>query len=387
MAKKKFYKQSAVVDASSTTTVLEVNKPAKFLKAFPKIDTGRVYANPWKSWFLVAFLLFSLVFLVSMSLMGWWYMRTFYQETGVAPLEVVRSAVALEDDELYGTKGYVSLLLLGLDQSDNQRSNSMLTDTIMVITIPRQGEVKTLSVPRDLWIESLKTKVNALYYYGKQTNPDDGVSLVSSVLNEITGLAIDYSILISMDTLRETIDALGGVEVVVERQFSDSFYPREIDVTSKDPAILYKTISFEKGPQLMDGETALQFIRSRKSADLIEGTDTGRERRQQLLMTSLIQKLTDPQLLSNPKRAAALYSVWNTHVTTTLSDEVALRLGIETVLAGRTFEPIAVPIEDKQVKGLLYHPPAINGQQWMYVPVDPTWTELRSWIAKTMLGN
>ena len=101
-----------------------------------------------------------------------------------------------------GNSGPLTFLILGLDQSHNQRETSLLTDSMIVAHYePTLNQITLTSLPRDLWIESLQTRINALYYYGQQANPEEGMALVRSVVNEITGYSVDHYVLITMDSL------------------------------------------------------------------------------------------------------------------------------------------------------------------------------------------
>ena len=270
MPKKSFYKQSAKVNATSTTTLYEIEKPAHFTQASDGDGDGlSKRKSRWWAWFLVTGLIIFGLFLISLFMTSWWYIRTFEKSAGVNLTSLVSSVWQKRNDPIFVDRDYKTFLLLGVDQSKNQRDTSLLTDTLILVTVNKNGTVRMVSLPRDLWVDSLKTKVNALYYYGQQTNPDDGITLLSSVISEITGFPIDYYVLVNMDSVKSVIDAIGGVPVNVERTFEDKLYPREVDLSSKDPSVLYETVRFEKGLQTMDGTTALQFIRSRHSEDEI----------------------------------------------------------------------------------------------------------------------
>ncbi len=91
------------------------------------------------------------------------------------------------------------------------------------------------------------------------------------------------------------IDFLGGVEVNVENSFTDKEFPiagKENDLCDDDPEYKcrYKTISFTKGVTLMDGQTALNFVRSRNAIGS-EGNDFAREKRQQKVIEAIKDKV------------------------------------------------------------------------------------------------
>lgn len=198
-------------------------------------------------------------------------------------------------------KDYLTVLILGLDQREGD--DSLLTDTILLATInAKTGNYLLFSVPRDLWLDDLQTKINALYYYGQKQNPDDGTELVKEKLEEILDWKIDYVSLLKMEQIKQLVDLLGGVEVEVERSFVDEEFPKD----NGDHEMM--TVSFKEGKQVFDGEKALQFMRSRKSKDVIEGTDEARQKRQKKVILALKEKLmSDKSLWKDSEKVAKLY--------------------------------------------------------------------------------
>ena len=196
---------------------------------------------------------------------------------------------------------YLTFLILGLDQREN--GNSLLTDTMMLITVNSEnGNYLLLSLPRDLWIEDLETKINALYYYGQKNNPENPTGLVEETIENILGCKIDYTAILKMDEIKDLIDMVGGINVEVERSFTDHHFP---DETSGGEM----TINFEQGNNHFDGERAMQFIRSRQSEDEIEGTDEARQIRQKKVILALKSKLmNDYSLWFNPVLSANIYN-------------------------------------------------------------------------------
>lgn len=383
MAKKSFFKQSANVSANSTTTTLEISKPTKFLKNGNHQESKIIRPAEWGKWFVGALLgIIGLGLLLAVGI-GWWYARSFEAASGekLSALagQLRNSQLADKDDN----DGDLNFLILGLDQSENQRETSLLTDTMILARYSKQNEKLSLfSLPRDLWIDSLKTKINALYYYGEQDEAGGGIALVNSVVSEISGDKVDYYAVINMDSLKQVIDAIGGIEVEIERSFEDKMYPREIDLSSTDPTVLYETVAFTKGKELMSGERALKYIRSRHSQDEFEGTDEGRERRQQVLLAALKMRIVDPKTLSNPKLMGNLYRVWKSEFKSNIDEAVLLSLIRNAGMTMPEIQTKTIPVQDSSNSGLIFHPQKGPANQWVYLPVDPSWQEIRKWFSQ-----
>jgi LCP family protein required for cell wall assembly len=139
----------------------------------------------------------------------------------------------------------------------------------------------------------------------------DGGRLASQVVAQVLGLPIDYWVSLDFAGFRQFVDALGGVDVDVERAFTDSHYP-----ANDDPRVNsgITTIHFDAGRQHMDGKHALIFARSRYSLE--DGSDFGRARRQQRLLAALKDKMLRVETI--PK-VFALLSALEGHLHTSFS--------------------------------------------------------------------
>lgn len=212
------------------------------------------------------------------------------------------------------TNGYKNILLLGVDSVANKPNSPQLTDTLLLISIHLDsGNINTVSLPRDLWSQAYQTRINALYEYGKDRYPEHPEQFPQEVIAELTNINIDHTITLSLSTVAEIVDILGGIEVDIEEGFIDTEFPREdIDLSQvKNQAELYETIEFKPGIQTMDGETTLKYIRSRKSADINQGTDIARSNRQQQVIKSLISKAQSFDVIKNTNKLANLFILYN----------------------------------------------------------------------------
>ena len=196
------------------------------------------------------------------------------------------------DRPLAGEKNKeVNILLLGV--GGNGYYGNMLTDTIIIASLrpgekPVDTEVVLLSVPRDLWVQVPDVpgykKINEAFLYGELKEKGKGYLLLGEVLEEWTGLVIDYYAVGNFDAFEDTIDLVGGVDVDVKQAFSDFSYP------DKNKGYL-PPITFEEGFQHMDGERALIYARSRKGNNG-EGSDFARSQRQQKILIAFKEKLS-----------------------------------------------------------------------------------------------
>lgn len=281
---------------------------------------------------------------------------SFYQNVKIDTPGGAKAAVPKEEKTTY------NILLTGYGGEGHD--GSYLTDTLMLASIDMKKKTVVLfSIPRDLWVEfptddpddEYYSKINAVYQAGlfpdnypflpdRYTGEEDAPTLIKEVVQSITGLEVDYFIGVDFTGFRKAIDTMGGIEVNVQRAFTDYLYPidgKEDDqcgytpkptmtedqtreyrerlekmneeekkafeerpitdyteeefqyVATAEPELAfpcrYEVLAFEAGPQTMDGETALKFARSRKS--LQDGGDFNRAARQQLVVEALQSRI------------------------------------------------------------------------------------------------
>lgn len=229
--------------------------------------------------------------------------------------------------ELFNQGRVHTTLLLGYGGGNHQ--GGLLTDTMMLAIIhPESQTITLLSLPRDLWVdlpvagdELSGWKINAAYAIGSDDKSyryknDEfkgaagGGNLAKYAVKQATGLEVDKFVSVNFSAFRKSVDVLGGVEVNVEKAFVDPVYPiegKETDPCGKTPEELaayatmaasvaerelscrYEVLRFNKGITLMDGTTALKYVRSRHSFQ--DGTDFGRAARQRNLILAMRDKV------------------------------------------------------------------------------------------------
>ena len=169
------------------------------------------------------------------------------------------------------------ILIMGVDKREDDVGRS---DTMMIATIdPRLDQATLLSIPRDTRIKISRRgydKINAAFSYG-------GVELAERTVENFLGIDIDHYILINTNSFVKIIDAIGGVDIDVEKRM---FYEDPWDDNGGLVIDLYP------GEQHMDGKTAVTYVRYRDT----EG-DIGRIKRQQAFMAACMDKVTSPEII------------------------------------------------------------------------------------------
>lgn len=192
-------------------------------------------------------------------------------------------ATAVGHDE-YTKKnlGEFRCLVLGISTDEE---GALLTDTIMVASYnPNTQKATLLSIPRDTYTgknpsrATAYEKINSVY--SRKEDPQD----VLDEVNEITGLNLEYYVIVKTEGFIKLVDAIGGItfDVPIDMDYDD---------TSQDLHIHLKA-----GVQELDGDKAEQLVRFRHNND---GTsypeeygdnDTGRMRTQRDFIMAVIQQ-------------------------------------------------------------------------------------------------
>jgi anionic cell wall polymer biosynthesis LytR-Cps2A-Psr (LCP) family protein len=274
--------------------------------------------------------------------------------------------------------GRTNFLVLGIAGDD--RTADDLTDTIIFISADHEsGKILVLSLPRDIWIPALRTKLNSVYHYR-------GIEETKKVVSEILGQPIEHHLLVNFEIFTEVVNQLGGVRVNVERAFDDYRYPipgRENDLCDGDPEFKcrYEYLHFEAGSQQMDGERALKYVRSR-FAEGEEGTDFARSLRQQRLLVAIKSKVFSPEFFFDPRNSFQLSKTIFAHLNIGWPREKYFDL---FRLALR-FQSDNLKMTVLNNDYLINPPPSqrLYDGQWVLVPSSGDWQEVQTYVSRLL---
>ncbi|WP_038468948.1 LCP family protein [Arthrobacter sp. PAMC 25486] len=201
--------------------------------------------------------------------------------TNVFPKEESRPAPAVN--------GAKNILLLGsdsrgdaVDMAEQGAASDQRSDTMMWVHIPADRKnITMMSIMRDTWVDIPghgEAKINAAMAFG-------GVPLVVETLEGLFKNRIDHVAIVDFEGFKAITDSLGGVTVPVTVPFTTS------------------THTFNAGPQLMNGDEALAFVRERYA--FTDG-DYQRVRNQQLFLKAVMGTVLTPATLTNPAKISDL---------------------------------------------------------------------------------
>lgn len=177
------------------------------------------------------------------------------------------------------------VLVMGVDRRPDEAGPSRSDSMILAGLNPDTGQAGLLSIPRDLWVSIPgvgSQRINAALVLGDDpANPAAGPQLAGRTVGDLFGQPVDRYMVLDFQTFVRLVDAMGGIEVDAPQPIVDTAYPTfDYGVT---------TIRFAAGPQVLDGEQALVYVRTRHDDD-----DFGRAERQQQVIGAMTARLAQP---------------------------------------------------------------------------------------------
>lgn len=222
------------------------------------------------------------------------------------------ATVVGHDENTRKNLGEFRVLVLGIstDQEDVE-----LTDTIMVASYnPNTQKATLLSIPRDTYTgknpakATAYEKINALY--SRKHRPDETLKAI----NEITGLNIEYYVVVKTEALIKLVDVIGGVtfNVPINMDYDDPTQDLHIHIKA--------------GEQVLNGETAEQVVRFRHNnngtsyPEEYGDNDLGRMRTQREFIMQVVKQTAKPE---NIFKIGEILDVAKEYVITNIDFNVA----------------------------------------------------------------
>ena len=203
---------------------------------------------------------------------------------GTAVLETLENL----GQSLFGKKedDILNILLIGQDMREGEEHK--LADAMILCSVNRNTKTMTMcSLMRDMYVQlpdyaghtGTKNRINAAYSLGCAWNGDrGGMEMLDQLILEQFGVEVDYNVEFDFDSFVRVVDALDGVE---------------LDLTEAEAAYLNKQPHLSggctEGSNLLDGETALAFVRTRHSS--AGDSDFFRTGRQRAVVAAVAEKL------------------------------------------------------------------------------------------------
>lgn len=314
--------------------------------------------------------------------------------------------------DLKKTQDRINVLLLGVGGGNHQGPD--LTDTIIFASLDlKNNKAALISIPRDLWVQDLGGRINTAYANAEYKKKGGGIIVSSAAVSKIINQPIDYVVKIDFSGFVKAVDLLGGINVNVENALDDYQYPlagKENDVcghTDIEVEALatassqltafpcrYKYIHFDKGIQLMNGEQALEFVRSRH-AQGDEGSDFARSKRQEEVVKAVKDKVFSLNVLINSSKMVDIYDMLKSSIDTNIKEDEFddfIRLAVKMKTAKIKNAVLDYGDEQTQRPGLLINPIISEkyNNEWILIPRigNNNFSEIQKYVeCEIKIGN
>jgi LCP family protein required for cell wall assembly len=211
-----------------------------------------------------------------------------------------------------------TIVLLGSDtdgKGNDPNQGQPLAQTVIVITVdPQTNDVGMLSIPRDMQVTDNDYsytppggKIDEVFqaaWQGKDvsTRARTAAGHIMDIIQNNYGIHIDHYAWVGLQGFIKVINEFGGVDIDITHPITDDNYPDDTN-NSQGSKYDYQRLYLPPGPQHLDGQTALEYVRTRH-ADL--GGDFGRTERQQQVLSQLKEEASQtnsitkvPQILKD----------------------------------------------------------------------------------------
>lgn len=206
------------------------------------------------------------------------------------------------NQSIASNKNIVKIALLGSDQ--RPEGYGFRTDVIMLVIInKKQFTASVVSFPRDLYVTIpgwTTQRINTAMGNG-------GFEMFADTMEYNFGIRPDFYVLTNFWSFVKTVDNLGGIDVQVPEALYDKCEPPKTGTCSVDAGLIH-----------MDGETALWYVRSRRTTNDFQRTKRGRE-----VLKTIFLKLMS---LDAVTRFPELYEIYRDNIETNMEVEDMLRL-------------------------------------------------------------
>ena len=193
-----------------------------------------------------------------------------------------------------------NILLLGVDSNGEGADlwEGTRTDTIVLLNIdPRSKSLNAISIPRDSKVYLPKDagiqKINAAHAIG-------GINMTIKTIEDTLGVRVDRYIMVHDEAVRKIVEALGGVDIYVEKNMHYNDYAGHLH------------INLTKGDHHLDADEAIGYLRFRHDAM----GDIGRTQRQQWFLRGLLKQIQKPETIA---KIPEILSIAKKYVKTDMS--------------------------------------------------------------------
>lgn len=189
-----------------------------------------------------------------------------------------------------------AVYLSGIDTSGRVNKSARSDVNLLAVVNPVEGKVLIVSIPRDYYVtlasKGAKDKLTHAGIYG--------VLESANTVGKLLDTDVNYYARVNFTSFVKIIDALGGIEVNVDRpdyRYNDSIDCGSNTICEQNSQRQFgtKMIYIKPGKQTLSGEKALAYARNRHQ---FAGGDNARGKHQSQIIEGVINKAISPAILT-----------------------------------------------------------------------------------------
>lgn len=231
------------------------------------------------------------------------------------------------------SNGRSNFLILGTSEDDPGHGGAYLTDSMMIVSLDQnQKNVYMFSIPRDLYVEygmacnsGYSGKINEYFNcvnddYSSDDAEQERMTETRTFIGKIFNLDIQYGVHVNNTVIKDTVNAVGGVDIDIEGSNGDpGILDRNFDWRCNYTCFLVK---YDNGVHHLDGEHALFLAMARGDIAPTYGltnSNFDREKNQQKIIVALKDKAVSTGTVTNLSTVTGLIDALGKNLRTNIA--------------------------------------------------------------------
>ncbi|PID31452.1 hypothetical protein CR983_01050 [Candidatus Saccharibacteria bacterium] len=260
-------------------------------------------------------------------------------------------------------QGRTNVLLVGSTDDDPNHPGNRLTDTIMILSLDQNKKKAAMfSIPRDLWVDygqacpaGFEGKLNEYFYCSDEGTDAEAeqrrLKRTQQFIGDLVGLELHYGVHVNSVVVRDSVDAVGGVEVDVQGSNGDpGVYDRQFDGACNYTC--YK-VKYDNGVHQLDGEHAMYLSMARGMGQGSYGLSRAnfdREVNQQKIAKAVVKKAASVGTLADIGKVTSLIDALGNNLRTNFEmSEIQTLMNLGQAIPVDDIEQISLVDEESPV--------------------------------------
>ena len=188
----------------------------------------------------------------------------------ILPLFAIAAILGVFTAIYFFAPGRSNILVLGIDYAPPGSAVGRSDTNILTTFIPSQPYLGMLSIPRDLWVNIPgvgENRINTAHFFAEASQPGNGPQAAIETIRQNFGVDVDHYVRIKFEGFRDVINAMGGVDIELDKPMA----------------------GYDVGRHHLTGNKALAFARNRTGSD-----DFYRMEQGQLILKATFRQMLSP---------------------------------------------------------------------------------------------